>query len=199
MSSPFAHLFVGYSIGFVASRLTGLPQRRLIPAAMFCALAPDLDTIALVLGVDHHSVWGHRGILHAAIAAVAIAAVARSVSLAGLQLDATARLRALIALSAAALSHGLLDVFTACDYGVAFFAPFDGARFLSPFRPLPDAPDDPRWYVSSLALRILGAELLWIGLPCIALGYAILSLARARSAAVTGLSPRGALSAAIRS
>jgi hypothetical protein len=77
----------------------------------------------------------------------------------------------------ATLSHALLDAFTCCDYGVAFLAPIVSERFHSPWRPLPDAPDDPTWYVSAVAFRILGTELVDIGLPCL-IAYLLTSTAQ---------------------
>jgi inner membrane protein len=99
------------------------------------SMAPDLDFLAWPLRAWQGSPWLHRGALHSLLAAAAIAA------LGALLLDRRKGYpAAFLAAFAAVASHGLLDTITHGGSGVMLLWPFDAARFLAPWRPLPAAP-----------------------------------------------------------
>ena len=86
-------------------------------------------------------------------------------------------------LAVAAGSHGFLDAFTDGGLGIGFFIPFSSARYFFPWRPLATSPLSVSAFLGGPALRILGNELLWIGLPITtALGvlYAVRAIRRRR-------------------
>jgi len=126
MPTVFSHAVAGLAIA-TTTRVSG-SIRQLGVAGALCAAVPDLDVAGLWLGVPWGHVLGHRGITHslpfaAALAAVVVVAAFRAVAWDG------RRLRLGLALFAATASHGVLDAMTSGGSGVAFFAPFDDARY----------------------------------------------------------------------
>ena len=78
-------------------------------------------------------------------------------------------------------SHAVLDAFTNGGVGVAFFAPFDGTRYLFPWRPIRVAPVGIRSSLNSRVFSVLGSEFLWVWLPTIAALIVILVVKRFKS------------------
>src|SRR5215471_12262322 len=70
----------------------------------------------------------------------------------------------------ATVSHGLLDAMTNCGLGVAFFSPFDTARYFLPWRPILVSPISVAQFFSGRGLAVLQSEILWIWLPAIWVG-----------------------------
>src|SRR5215470_15569036 len=120
MPTILTHAFVGATIAQVTPATS---SRRLTIAAAICAALPDLDVVTLSFGVPYGSMLGHRGLSHS-LCAAAIVAVAASTAARG----TCPRWIAWLMLFTATGSHGLLDALTDGGRGVAFFAPFSGAR-----------------------------------------------------------------------
>jgi len=70
--------------------------------------------------------------------------------------------RVLLALFAATASHGLLDAFTNGGLGVAFFAPFDSARYFFPFRPIAVSPIGIARFFTRRGAEVLLSEIEWV-------------------------------------
>jgi inner membrane protein len=160
--SAFGH--VAPALALVPLFRTAATPARLWLAGVVCAVAPDLDVLALRF-VPHDSMLGHRGLTHSLPFAAALAGVALFAALprAG---PARSWLRAWLYLFPAAASHGLLDACTNGGRGVAFFAPFSAARFFFPFRPIEVSPIDLARFFSERGLEVLRSELVWVWLPC---------------------------------
>jgi inner membrane protein len=121
--------------------------------AAFLAVIPDFDTFSTSAAI-------HRGFTHSLMFAVAIGLITAFAT--GWYFHM--KFWRLVAMfSAAAASHGLLDLFTTAGNGIELFWPISNAR-LGPWGPIPvadlgfDWPDPRR-------SRALAFELLYIWLP----------------------------------
>ena len=65
-------------------------------------------------------------------------------------------------------SHGILDAFTNGGRGVAFLAPFSGARGFAPWRPIEVSPLSLDAFLGSRGAAVLRSEAVWVWLPCAA-------------------------------
>src|SRR5437588_525519 len=94
------------------------PNNVMIPIAAMAisAAIPDLDVVAPVFDFRHADLLGHRGLLHGLPFAALLA-------LLGALTFPAARRAAFALLFAAAASHGLLDMLTHGDVGVALLSP----------------------------------------------------------------------------
>jgi inner membrane protein len=104
----------------------------------FAALAslPDADVLGVALGLPDAGACGHRGASHSFLLAIAVGVVtalyARRFGWPGA--------RTAIAATLAVASHGVLDACGEGGRGILLFWPLSEARFMSPWRLLPDAP-----------------------------------------------------------
>jgi inner membrane protein len=162
VASAFSHAIAAGAIGAAFYR-PGWPARAWILGAA-CAIAPDADVIGVALGVSLRSVFGHRGLSHSLVFAAVLAAIVVLVCFARMRAGVPpARLWLYLFLATA--SHGVLDALTNGGPGVAFFAPFDNARYFFPFRPVVVSPLGIRPFFSEWGLRVIESELIWIWLP----------------------------------
>lgn len=168
MASAFAHVAASTAIG----RVFGFSRERwrLLLLGAVCAVLPDADAVGYWVGIPYDHVLGHRGFLHSILFALLLGPATAW----WLYRDCATPERARIAcyLSCATLSHGLLDALTNGGLGVAFFAPFSGARYFFPFRPIEVSPLEPERFFTAHGLAILGSEVIWVGLPSLALAGA---------------------------
>jgi inner membrane protein len=162
MPTVFSHVVAGLAIA-TTTRLGGSIGRLGLAGAL-CAAVPDLDVVGVWLGVPWGHVLGHRGITHSLPFAVALAAVVVAAAFRGDTWDGR-RLGLGLALFAATASHGVLDAMTTGGSGVAFFAPFNDARYFLPWRPIPVSPISASRFLSERGLVIMQAEVLLIWLP----------------------------------
>jgi inner membrane protein len=151
----------------------GLP-RRLWVLGICCAMAPDLDVIGFRLGIRYEDVLGHRGLSHS-LAFAALSALVLAYAVWPWREPPFSRLRIWLFLFLATASHGVLDTFTDGGLGVALLSPFDPTRYFAPFRPIEVSPFRAQSFLLR-ALPILRSEALWIGLPSLAAGLALLGL-----------------------
>ncbi len=178
MPSAFAHAVVAPALGSALPAST-LPRRWWM-LGVVCSVVPDLDSLAVRLGVPYSHPFGHRGFLHGLFFAACLAGLAAAV-LSGRGSDRrragwlTAYLFVVTAL------HGLLDAMTNGGLGVAVLSPFTNRRFFAPFRPIAVSPLSPRAFFTQQGVLVLGNELLWIGVPCLVFALAA-HLVRRRSA-----------------
>jgi inner membrane protein len=144
--ASFGHLAVGLLAGRLHGGASGpaKPQgepeacastRTLLAFAALSAL-PDMDVFVVALGASDAGAGGHRGASHslfvAAVIGVLVALYARR--------HAWPVVRTAVAATLAVASHGLLDAIGEGGRGIPLFWPFSDARFMSPWRVLPDAP-----------------------------------------------------------
>jgi len=162
MASAFSHAVAAAAIGSAFYR-RGLPARFWVLGAA-CAIVPDADVIGVALGVPFRSLLGHRGLSHSLAFAAVLAALVVPVFFARMRTEASpARLWLYFFLATA--SHGVLDALTNGGPGIAFFAPFDNARYFLRWRPVVVSPIGIRPFFSAWGLRVIESELLWIWLP----------------------------------
>jgi len=162
VASAFSHAIAAAAIGSAFYR-RGLPARFWVLGAA-CAIVPDADVIGVALGVPFRSLFGHRGLSHSLVFAAVLAAVVVPVFFARMGTEASpARLWLYFFLATA--SHGVLDALTNGGPGIAFFAPFDNARYFLPWRPVVVSPIGIRPFFSEWGLRVIESELRWVWLP----------------------------------
>ena len=178
MATVFSHAIAAVAFGVVCGRK--IPGRAIFYGAV-SSMVPDLDVLGFGLGIRYADPFGHRGFTHSLCFAAVWAALVTLV----LFLKPTDRRRwpaIWLFLFLATASHGLLDALTDGGLGVAFFAPFDNARYFLPWNPIAVSPIGARFF-SPRGLAVLTSEALWIWLPSVAVaGAAILARRRGRAA-----------------
>ncbi len=176
MATAFTHGISAVAIGtaYAVSVASGQPlPTRFWALSIACAAIPDIDVIGFVFGIRYGSVWGHRGITHSLLFAALLAVVVVTLvfpnagrfsqgwwALAGYFFVVTA-------------SHGVLDAMTNGGLGVAFFAPFDNARYFLPWRPLEVPPIGIAAIFTLRTVEVLKSEFLWVWVPSLTVIYAL--------------------------
>ena len=164
-----------------AALLTAFPQlavpRRLLALGIACAIAPDIDVIAVLFGARSGDLIGHRGFTHS----ILFAALLASVGLVGAvrAWPSTIHRGAVwFYLFLAAASHGLLDAVTdRGGLGIPFFWPFDATRYFFPFTPVAMSPLGTEFF-SNRGLLVLLSEIWWIWFPSLIFAAVALSVRR---------------------
>jgi inner membrane protein len=155
---------------------TALPREIVSPGLVFlgvvCSTIPDLDVVGFRFGISYRHVLGHRGLSHSILFAAFLGGCLMWLVPPEAQSPTASRLTVFTFLFLSALSHGMLDAMTSGGLGVAFFAPFDNARYFLPWRPIRVSPISVSAFFSATGLRVLHSELQWIWLP--AAGFAAL-------------------------
>jgi inner membrane protein len=161
MPTVFAHALVA----FTGARLLRLDPG-LTGAAVACAVVPDLDVFAPAFGVPWSSFLAHRGFTHTLGFALLVGI---ALSLLVFRRRPPWRLDTIAALLAlATLTHPLLDMLTNGGRAIPILWPFDDARHFFPWRPIEVSPFIGGFF-SRRGLEVIANELVWIGLPCVAL------------------------------
>jgi inner membrane protein len=138
--ASFGHVAVGLLVGRLhgGAEADSRPRASLGTLLAFAALAelPDLDVVGVACGLPDVGAGGHRGASHSFVLALAL----------GLGGALVARrfgwpfVRTAVAATIAVASHGILDALGAGGRGIEMLWPLSDARFMSPWRILPDAP-----------------------------------------------------------
>lgn len=149
--------------------------RRLLTLGIACAIAPDIDVIAIPFGARSGDLLGHRGFTHSLL----FAAVLASAGLAGAVRawpSIVHRGAVWFYLFLAAASHGLLDALTSRHgLGIPFFWPFDATRYFFPFTPVAMSPLGTHFF-SERGLSVLLNEIWWIWVPSLVFAVVVLAL-----------------------
>jgi inner membrane protein len=175
VASAFSHAAVGLALGTAFWR-PGVPPRFWVLGAAVAAL-PDLDSVGFRFGIAYGDVLGHRGLTHSLAFAGVLAAI---VTIAAFPTGTSSVPRGQLWLYffLATASHGLMDALTNGGLGVAFFAPFNNARYFFPVTPIEVSPISVRAFFTARGARVIASELLWIWLPAISGAAATLWLRR---------------------
>ena len=173
MPTVFAHAVFGAALYF--------PFRHHVPrsfalAGALAAVVPDFDVIAFRFGIPYAHPLGHRGLSHSLVFAAVLAAIA--VVVFARSLPPPQRGTTWLYLALATASHGLFDALTDGGLGIALLAPFTNERFFFPWQPIEVSPLGLSRIFSARGLTVLTSELLWVGVP--ALAVAALGLAVTR-------------------
>jgi inner membrane protein len=137
---------------------------RLAALGALSSIMPDVDVVGFRLGIAYGDFLGHRGFSHSLLFAVLWSA-ALSYGLLRAERWGVVRHRVMLYLTVCTASHGVFDAMTNGGLGVAFLSPFDMTRYFFPFRPVSVSPLTVGAFFSGRGWRILGSELVWIGLP----------------------------------
>ncbi len=165
MASAFGH--AAASLAFGSTGIVKRMQGKLMLMGMIVSILPDADSIGFKFGVPYDSFWGHRGFTHSIVFALILSIVLvfafyRSQT-------SKEKTRIFIFLFLSCVSHAILDAMTTGGLGVAFFSPFNNQRYFFPFRPIKVSPISITTFFKGKGLAVIQSELVWIGLPSIAL------------------------------
>ena len=167
-SALFMPTFVTHAVAGAAVAQVLAPcslRGRMTAVAAMCAMLPDIDVIGLRLGVPYDSLFGHRGITHSILFA-GMVALAISLPLWS-RSKSRETLQALACLFVATVSHGVLDALTNGGLGVAFFAPFNDARYFFPVTPIEVSPLRADVFLTVRGVSVLWREIVWVWLPAV--------------------------------
>lgn len=157
MPTVFSHAAVGFVAGKIATETTA-SNKRIMVASMALSALPDADALFISV-IPYNSPFGHRGFTHslffAAIAGLLVAFLFYKTRWA--PEHSFWFLTLVFAITTA--SHGFFDAMTDGGLGIAFFAPFNNARYFFPWRPIPVAPLSPGVLMSARGLRVIRWEL----------------------------------------
>ena len=176
MASAFTHAFFALALGRVYASASDSPARFWLLSAL-CAVMPDADVIAFVFRIPYGDVLGHRGLTHSLPFALMTATLVVLVFFRGGEFRKGALVVYFFLVTA---SHGVLDALTDGGLGVAFFAPFDGARYFFPWRPLVVSPIGVASFFSEWGLAVILSEFVWVWLPSLLVVFVALTLRRLR-------------------
>lgn len=162
LASAFSHAVAAWGIGTCFARLR--ISKRVWVAGIVCSVIPDIDVIGFRFGVHYSDFWGHRGFTHSLLFAALLATLASLWSFRR-AMSNVSLLWIWCYLFVAAASHGILDSMTDGGLGVAFFSPFNNARYFLPWRPIRVSPIGVGRFFTERGLAVIQSELLWIWLP----------------------------------
>lgn len=163
ITHPAPVLALGAGLG------TGVIPKRLLLAALFCAILPDFDVIGFRFGVAYADLLGHRGLSHSLVFALCIGVL-------GCMLAPWLRARRLTAFAVcffAVASHIALDAMTSGGLGVAALYPFSEERFFLPWRPIRVSPFSPKAFLTARGVAVITSEVVWVWLPAALLAFFI--------------------------
>jgi len=165
MASAFGHALAAITLGTSFSKT--LKTWKFWTLGIICSILPDADVIGFQFNVAYESFWGHRGFSHSLFFAALVGIVVTALffrkdvfSKKGLGLTFYFFL--------CTASHAVLDALTTGGLGIAFFSPFDDARYFFPSRPIQVSPIGFEDFFGEWGKRVLISEAFWIGIPCAA-------------------------------
>ena len=163
MPTILTHAVAGIAIAQALAPCSRRAEISLFAAG--CAMLPDIDVLGFRFGIQYGDLLGHRGLTHsllfAGLLAATVTLLLRNKALGG-------DLRVFLSLFAAAASHGILDAFTNGGLGVAFFAPFDAARYFFWVRPILVSPLNLGAFATHRGISVLLSEMAWVWTPSVA-------------------------------
>jgi len=175
MPTILSHAAVPLALGLgLGARVV---PRRLLLAGVLASVIPDLDVLAFRFNVAYSHALGHRGVSHSLAFAVVLGLVALVIAQ---PLRATRR-AAFLFVAVCSASHGALDMLTNGGHGVALWWPLSAERLFAPWQVIEVSPLSLRRIASARGLEVLQSELLWIWLPAVLVGTALLLVRGKRS------------------
>jgi len=162
MPTVMTHGIFAVALGHVFKN-SALP-RRFWTLAIVCSILPDLDVVGFKFGVQYADLWGHRGITHSLVFALFTAGLVVLLFFRQSEFRPL-RMRLVVFYFLVTASHGLFDAMTNGGLGIAFFAPFDNARYFLPFQPIEVSPIGIRNFFTQRSADVLISEAKWLLLP----------------------------------
>lgn len=170
MASIPTHFVVGAALG----QATGPESRRdwrFWAMALICSALPDIDVVGFGFGVRYGDLWGHRGMTHSVLFALAVGIAVGS----WFGSSWTARIMQSVLFFFITISHGVFDAMTNGGLGIAFFSPFDQKRYFLPWRPILVSPIGVG-FLSRRGVSVLQSEFIWVWPAAIVLGVGLYAL-----------------------
>src|SRR5436309_15841304 len=163
MASALTHAFAAVPLTKTFSQ----PRRdwRFWTLAAASSILPDADVVGFAFGIEYGDLLGHRGLSHSLLFAALWSLLVVSCEYRRLMKFSRHWWSLVSQFFLVTVSHGLLDAMTNGGLGVAFFSPFDTARYFFPCRPVLVSPIGVSEFFSAYGVRILASEAIWIWLP----------------------------------
>lgn len=161
---------IGHTI--IAATAASLPKneskKKFWVILLLCIISsciPDTDVIAFRFGIPYEHMFGHRGFSHSIVFGLIWGGL--MTMLYRLIFTKGKTMRLFILFSLVTISHGVLDAMTTGGKGIGFFIPFINERYFLPWRFITVSPLSVSRFFSDWGLRVLGSELLFLGIPCL--------------------------------
>jgi inner membrane protein len=163
MASAFGHAFTAIALKSGFSNV--ISDWKTFLLGIVCSILPDADVISFQFGIAYSSLWGHRGFTHSILFAFLLAIFITVLFYRNVFIQKKG-IYYFLFFFLCTLSHSMLDAMTSGGLGVAFFAPFNNARYFFPWRPIRVSPIGASNFFSEWGISVLKSEALWIGIPC---------------------------------
>lgn len=162
MPTFLGHTISAIAIGSAANK--SIVNWKFWLLGIIAAILPDADVLGLKWGIPYESFWGHRGFSHSFLFAF-IVGLFFAFAFYQKRIPFKNRVGLIAYFFLATASHSLLDALTSGGLGVAFFSPWDNARYFFPWRPIRVSPLTIDSFLSQRGLDVILSELKWIGIP----------------------------------
>ncbi len=136
---------------------------------IFCAVVPDADILAFRFGIPYLHPFGHRGFTHSLFFALLLALFIRWTFFMSVKWNTRKGWILFTLFFLCTASHGVLDAMTTGGRGIAFFGPFNNARYFLPWRVIQVSPLSASRFFSDWGWRVIKSEAIWIGIPSLLL------------------------------
>lgn len=166
MASAFGHALTAFTFGKMYPK--SMNSWKFVALGIVCSILPDADTITFQLDIPYDHLFGHRGFFHSFLFA-GILGILVTVIFYPKQLSSWKGLVLIVYFTICTASHSLLDAMTSGGLGVAFFSPWDNTRYFLPWRPIKVSPIGVENFFSEWGWNVIKSELIWIGMPCLAI------------------------------
>ena len=143
---------------------------RLLMAGLAASVLPDLDVLAFRFGIPYADAFGHRGASHSLAVALLLGLLAAWMA----SPLRAGRVVAFAFVAFSAASHGAFDMLTNGGHGVALWWPWSSERLFLPWQVVEASPLSLRRVFGPKGVEVLLSELLWVWLPCMLAGAAVL-------------------------
>ena len=183
MASALTHAFAAVALTRTFSRRKH--DWRFWSLVVMSSILPDADIVGFAFGIDYGDLLGHRGLSHSLLFAALWSLLVVSSEYRGLMKFSRHWWSLVSLFFLVTVSHGLLDAMTNGGLGVAFFSPFDTARYFFPWRPVHVSPVGVGQFFSGQGAAIMASEMQYVWLP-IATVWAGVGVWRRSSARRTG-------------
>src|SRR6266536_1603215 len=190
MASALTHAFAAVALTKILSRRKR--NWRFWTLAVASSILPDADVVGFAFGIEYGALLGHRGLSHSLLFAALWSLLVVSSEYRGLMKFSRHWWSLVSLFFLVTVSHGLLDAMTNGGLGVAFFSPFDTARYFFPWRPISVSPVGVGRFFSGQGAAILASEIEYVWLPLATLWVGVVVFRRcfARKSGAGSVSPK---------
>ncbi|MEM9545953.1 MAG: metal-dependent hydrolase [Bacteroidota bacterium] len=176
MASVFGHAILAGAVG--TSLKKELRQPKVFILGIICSIIPDADVLAFRFGIPYEGFWGHRGFTHSIVFGLLFGVLVMLF----FHWKSTLKHKSLLAMyySFCTVSHGILDGMTTGGMGIAYFSPFDTARYFLPFQVIQVSPLGASRFFSRWGMEVIKSEAFWIGIPALIFAVLIVVIRKVR-------------------